>query len=129
MSKVVYVCNRYPKLKIGKHVWFDGGKFETSDEDLQKLIEANDAFNVTIFHQDPPVNRAKLARAEEDAKQQGGYRTEPKQNAAVRQARKVGIDEERIPDFVAARTQLAKTIQDNINARKRGEKVKEAVNG
>lgn len=64
-----YVCNLWPKLRIGKFVKFVGGKFSTSDETLQKQIESNGAFGSAIHWQDSVEDMAARSRtSDEEAK-------------------------------------------------------------
>ena len=47
-----YVCNRWPFLKIGSHIAFQDGFYETDDLSLQGLIESRDYFGVHVHHKE-----------------------------------------------------------------------------
>jgi len=49
-----YTCPRWPFLKIGKAVAFQGGVFETEDPDTIALIERADGYGLHIV----PVDQA-----------------------------------------------------------------------
>ena len=59
-----YVCNRWPFLKIGSHVAFQDGFYETDDLSLQGLIESRDYFGVQVHHKEHYVTTATTAAAE-----------------------------------------------------------------
>ena len=46
--KKTYQCLRWPYLRIGKKVKFEGGRFETEDVEIQALIEAKPEFGALI---------------------------------------------------------------------------------
>ena len=45
--KKVYVCERWPRYRIGD-AEFQDGKLTTSDEDVQEMIEHNESYGVHI---------------------------------------------------------------------------------
>ena len=59
-----YVSNRWPFLKIGSHIAFQDGFYETDDLSLQGLIESRDYFNVHVHHKEHYVATATTAAAE-----------------------------------------------------------------
>jgi hypothetical protein len=59
-----YVCNRWPFFEIGPRVKFKRGLFVTSDPELQKLIESNDAYGVQIVDRETAEQRAAAAEVE-----------------------------------------------------------------
>ena len=59
-----YVCNRWPFLKIGSHVAFQDGLYETDDLSLQGLIESRDYFGVHVHHKEHYVTTATSETAE-----------------------------------------------------------------
>ena len=53
-----FVCNRWPFLKIGSHIAFQDGFYETDDLSLQGLIESRDYFGVHVHHKEHYVATA-----------------------------------------------------------------------
>jgi membrane protein involved in colicin uptake len=68
MKTRAYSCNRWKFLKIGKSIAFKEGRFETADEELQKLIERSDYFGVYIHWVEDPKIAAERERQEAEAK-------------------------------------------------------------
>ena len=70
--KVGYSCNLWKGLHIGsglkdKSIKFEGGLFETDDEELQSIIERNDQFTVNIHWVDDPTPAREKASLEAKA--------------------------------------------------------------
>lgn len=63
MSKA-FVCNKYPRLKIGEIVEFDGGLFVAKTPEQQRLIERNDFYGVFIHDRDSAEENAVMAAVE-----------------------------------------------------------------
>ena len=76
--KVGYSCNLWKSLHIGapkgKEIKFEGGLFETDDEELQGIIESNDQFTVNIHWVDDPTPARERANAEAKAAEEARER-------------------------------------------------------
>jgi len=46
--KKTYQCIRWPYLRIGKTVKFEGGRFETEDTEIQALVEGRPEYGALI---------------------------------------------------------------------------------
>jgi hypothetical protein len=57
-----YACNRYPSYSI-RHLYFEGGFYQTDLVAEQELIEGSDGFNIFIFLQDGPAPKEETAKA------------------------------------------------------------------
>jgi hypothetical protein len=126
MSLRKYVCNRFPNIKIGLAASFQNGYFETDDPEVQRLIETSSSFGVVITFQDQAAIES-AAKAANDAKMQGGYRTEESHNVARQVADKIGLDGQATEEMVKAREQIAAQFREAALQKKRGRppKVKE----
>lgn len=59
-----FVCVRWPFLKIGSRVAFQGGRFETEDPETIAVIERADGYGLQIVRADAPPAEAETPPAE-----------------------------------------------------------------
>ena len=75
MARVGYICNIWPQLKINvrcldgkvRRAEFQGGFFETEDEEIQAGIERNNGFGPSIHWQDDPTEARRKEESENNA--------------------------------------------------------------
>jgi len=48
-TRKTYICSRWPRLRVGKRVKFNGGIFETENLEVQRLIESLPEYGVHIL--------------------------------------------------------------------------------
>lgn len=127
-----YSCSRYPYLKIGKDIHFEGGLFETEDETLQGLIQKNDSFGVHIHFVEDPETLARKAREAEALRMQGGFKSDESQDATRKYADRIGMEVEDAEALVVDKKEaVAEQVQEKLRPKrhprfsKRGRKPKD----